>query len=148
MLVKHHVVVSLSGGIIIYLLTQSFLKAILFSLAGIFIDIDHLFDYIHNFGWKIINLREFNKIFYTRNLKKLYVLLHSYELLTIFGFCLWYFKISWGWVVFLSLGIHLFMDQIYYLIHFREFSLWFYFLSFRIARKFEIEKFKTNSIRK
>ena len=145
MLVKHHIIVSLSGGVIIYLLTQSFLKAVLFSSAAIFIDIDHLFDYIRNWGWKIVNLRDFMKIFYTRQLKKVYVLLHGYELLAILGLLLWYLKVDWGWVVFLSLAIHLLMDQIYCFTHFRRTSPWFYFLAYRISKGFDNEKFKIKS---
>lgn len=139
---RYHVIVSLSGGAIIYLLTRSLSKAILFSIAGIFIDLDHLFDYIRNYGWKIISFPDFFKIFYTFKLKRIYVFLHSYELFLFLGLFLWYFKIDWGWAVFLGLSIHLLMDQIYYFISFREGSRRFYFLTYRISRGFETERFK------
>lgn len=139
MLVSRHVIVSLSGGALIYLSTQSLFKAILFSFAGIFIDVDHLFDYIRNWGWKIVSIREFFRIFYTLDLKKVYVILHSYELLAMLGLLLWYLKVDWGWVVFLSLSVHLLMDQIYYILHFKK--PFFYFLAYRISKKFEPEKF-------
>ena len=141
MLVKYHVIVSLSGGVIIYLLTQSFLKAALFSFAGIFIDVDHFFDYIRNWGWKIVSLRDVMKTFYTQELKKIYIILHSYELFIVFGLLLWYLKVDWGWVVFLSLTIHLIMDHIYFFTHFRSNSPWFYFLSYRVSKGFKTEKF-------
>ncbi|MBL7171124.1 MAG: hypothetical protein ISS46_03925 [Candidatus Omnitrophica bacterium] len=141
MKVKHHIIVSLSGGVIIWLITQSFFKAILFSFAGIFIDVDHLFDYVRNWGWKIMPLRNFFNIFYTLKLKKIYVLLHGYELLAMLGLLLWYLKVDWGWVVFLSLAIHLLMDQIYCFTHFRRNSPWFYFLTYRISKGFESERF-------
>jgi len=142
MLVKYHAIVSLSGGVIIYLLTQSFLKAVLFTIVGIFIDIDHCFDYVRTWGWRVVSVREFMKIFYMHKLKKLYVFLHSYELLILFGLFLWYLKIDWGWVVLLSLTIHISMDQIYYLTHFRGAAPWFYFLFYRASKGFDIEKLK------
>lgn len=142
MRVKHHIIVSVSGGIVIYLLTQSFIKALLFCLAGIFIDIDHFFDYICNWGWRIVNIQEFFDIFYSLKLKKIYVILHGYELLAALGIVLWYLKLNWGWVVFLSLTIHLLMDQLYFLAHFRNRTPWFYFLTYRISKGFEAEKFE------
>lgn len=137
--------ISLSGGAVVYLLTQSFIKAALFSIVGIFIDIDHLFDYICGYGWKIVSFRKFSRIFYARKLKKIYVLLHSYELLTVFGFFVWHFKIEWGWIVFLSLAIHFLMDQIYYFSHFKNNSPWFYFLFYRISRGFVTERYRKSS---
>ena len=142
MLVKHHVMVSLSGSAIIYLLTHSLLKAGIFSLVGIFIDLDHFFDYVCNFGWKIIGLREFKRIFYACELKRIYVLLHSYEGWVGTGILLWYLKPAWGGVAFLSLSLHFLMDHIYFFTHFREIEPWFYFLTYRLSRGFETERLK------
>jgi hypothetical protein len=142
MRVQYHIIVSLSGGVVIYFLTRSFFKAALFSFAGIFIDLDHIFDYVRNWGWKIVSLREFLIIFYTLRLKKVYVFFHSYELFIVLGLLLWYFKTDWGWILFLSLTIHLLMDQIYYLIAFKKSSPLFYFLTYRISKGFELEKLR------
>ncbi len=142
MLVKYHVIVSLGGGAVTYIITRSFSSTTLFCLAGIFIDIDHLFDYICNWGWKIVNIREFFDIFYTLKLKKIYVILHGYELLAALGIVLWYLKPNWGWAVFLSLAIHLLMDQLYFSINFRRTSPWFYFLTYRISKGFELKRFE------
>lgn len=146
MLVKHHVMVSVGGGIVTYALTNSLTNAILFCLAGIFIDIDHFFDYIRNCGWRIITFKEFSNIFYAgKELKKLYILLHGYELLIAFGLILRYLRVEWGWAVFLSLGIHLVMDQMYFLTHFKRRSPWFYFLTYRISKGFDSEKIRTKN---
>ena len=142
MLVKHHVMVSLSGGVIFYIVTQSLFKAAVFGLVGIFIDLDHLFDYVRHFGWKIVNFREFSRVFYKCELKKIYVLLHSYEVWVGIGIVLWYLKPDWGWAAFLSLTIHFLMDHLYFFTHFKEVKPWFYFLTYRLSRGFELESFK------
>lgn len=142
MLVKHHVMVSLGGGAIIYLLTQSLLKAGLFGLAGIFIDLDHLFDYVANYGWKMVGLKEFNRVFNKCELKKIYIILHAYEIWVSTGILLWYLKPNWGGVVFLSLTIHFIMDHIYFFTHFRPNSPWIYFLLYRLSKGFAVDKFR------
>lgn len=129
--------VSLSGGAVIYLLTRSIVKSLIFVIPGILIDVDHIFDYICSYGWKLVNFKEFTRIFYNLELKKVYVILHGYELLAFLGFLVWIFKVEWGWILFVTLSIHLAMDQIYCVYFLKGRSLWFYFLSYRISRRFE-----------
>ncbi|MBU0951293.1 MAG: hypothetical protein KKH91_00485 [Elusimicrobia bacterium] len=81
-----HIIISIAVSSVAYLVFKSYEVAISVLLAGIFIDLDHLFDYFMDVKKITFGFSDF---FYRLNearLKKVYVLLHSYEVLAVFTF--------------------------------------------------------------
>jgi hypothetical protein len=70
-------------GLVTYHRYRSRGAALASFLAGVLIDLDHIFDYIRAHGWKVswFHLHEANHEKYSG---KLYLPLHSYELLALF----------------------------------------------------------------
>jgi hypothetical protein len=98
---------------------------------GVFIDLDHLFDYLIYSKFRF-SVRDFFDTCYNYRLKKFYLILHSYEflLLSWLAYSLTKNEILLG----ISIGytVHLVCDQ------FGNFTYPFsYFLSYRIAKIFE-----------
>jgi len=126
---------AIAGGS--YLTTQSPPIAVSTFAIGFLIDGDHLFDYaVYCFQKRRRpNFREFFNSSCSPPPSRIYILLHSYELLLL----IWLMAISFSafpWAVWLSLsfGAHLLMDYLAY----RPHPLC-YFLTFRIIRGFSYE---------
>ena len=87
MLPSRHIIASLSLGAVVGSLTDSFLAGVLCFLAGVLIDIDHLFEYVIHFGLRGFNIREF---YWTcrrlarpkqdGGVKKMYLIFHAGEI--------------------------------------------------------------------
>lgn len=129
----------LSGGL--YVTTQSLEIAIPCFLSGIFIDIDHVFDFII-FSKDKFSIK--NIFTWCNDLKweKLYLIFHSYEILFILGIIIYFFpdKILLG--IFLGSGLHLIQDQIGNCYFRKKFTLsnFFYFFIYRFFVGFRKEK--------
>lgn len=135
MKVKHHII---SSGIIssaVYILTNSTMNTVASFLAGIFIDMDHFIDYYLNYGFSY-KFKEIYKAVSEVRLSKIYVLLHSYELLAIFWALIFIVPLS---NLYLAIAIgftqHIFLDQIY-----NPAVTKAYFLSYRVSKKFKKEQ--------
>ena len=131
-----HIIVSAGVGIFTYVSFGEVAPAIASFLVGTLIDLDHIIDYLYAHGkkwdWKKINAAHHEKVS-----GKLYVPLHSYELLLL------YFILTldpaltpWRVGVTLSLLFHFLCDQFFN--PNRKFST--YFLIHRIIHKFEVSK--------
>ena len=134
MKIRSHVI---SSGIISYILfltTNSLSSAIASFLAGVFIDLDHFLDYYLNCGFSC-NLKEIYGVLAKHKIAKIYVLLHSYELLSLFWVCIFLIPLS-GIYMAMAIGFtqHIFFDQI-----FNPITSKGYFLSYRIINKFSKE---------
>ena len=123
----------ISGSI--YLSTKSATVSAVSFLCGILIDVDHVLDYVREYGFRA-DIREFLRVFYTSRFRKVVLLFHAWELVA--GL----FIVSWltGWnEVLLGLGIgtfhHLLLDQ--FGNGMRPLG---YFLGFRILKRFTIVK--------
>ena len=131
-----HIVVSLGVGLFTYATYGQVGPAIASFLVGTLIDLDHIIDYIYAHGkkwdWKKINAAHHEKFS-----GKLYVPLHSYELLLIF-FLLTLNESLTPWRVGISLSLltHFLCDQFFN--PRRKFST--YFLINRIIHKFDANK--------
>lgn len=75
-----HVPLSLSVGAATYAVWRSPTLSISCLLFGIFIDLDHFYDYFMSEGFRL-DIKDFFYKCYHYKLKKLYLILHSYELL-------------------------------------------------------------------
>jgi len=107
----HHVITSAGVGLATYHRYKSAAAAVASFLAGWLIDLDHLFDYVKAHGWKLDWFR-FNEAAHEKYSGKLYLPLHSYELLALFflllrGPQLKPFRVG----ITLSILTHLILDQ-------------------------------------
>src|SRR5271156_2497155 len=78
-----HIITSAGIGIASYARYRSRPAAIASFLAGFLIDLDHIVDYVRAHGWKL-NWSAFNEASHEKYSGKLYLPLHSYELLALF----------------------------------------------------------------
>lgn len=131
-----HIVVSAAIGLITYFSYGEIGPAIGSFLVGTLIDLDHVIDYVYAHGkkwdWKKVNAAHHEKVS-----GKLYVPLHSYELILI------YFLLTldpsltaWRVGITVSLIAHFLCDQFFN--PNRKFST--YFLIHRIIHKFDAKK--------
>ncbi len=114
-----------------YFLTKSVYSATACLLTGVFIDLDHIPDYLLYSKFKF-SINDFFETCNNYKLKKFYLILHSYEIPAI----LWIIYITGNNTVLLGFNIgytiHLLVDQ------FGNFSKPFtYFFTFRLIKKFE-----------
>jgi hypothetical protein len=82
MKVSNHIIISALLSILIYCIFRSITIASAFLLGGVFIDIDHIFDYLINFKFKF-RLKHFFIAFGKETLPKIFIVLHSWELVFI-----------------------------------------------------------------
>ena len=139
-----HVAVSAMSGVITYFAFGEVGPAIASFLVGTLIDLDHVIDYIYAHGkkwdWKKVKAAHHEK-----TSGKLYVPLHSYELLILFFLLTLKPELTpWRDGITLSVLSHFLCDQFFN--PNRKFST--YFLIHRIIHKFDIEKVLKNSSKK
>ena len=106
-----HIVTSAGVGIASYMRYRSRPAAIASFLAGWLIDLDHIVDYVRAHGWKL-NWSRVNEAEHEKYSGKLYLLLHSYELLALF-FLLFRGPAKQPYRVSITLAVltHLLLDQ-------------------------------------
>src|SRR5271170_1301776 len=129
----HHIITSAGVSLATYTRYRSKGAAIASFLAGWLIDLDHIVDYVRAHGWKV-SWFHFNEAAHEKYSGKLYLPLHSYELLALF-FLLFRGAHRQPYRVGISLSIltHLLLDQ-------RcnpSRSPLTYFLSHRIRKRFD-----------
>jgi hypothetical protein len=129
-----HVITSGFVSLFVGIYFKSLGCAVVSFAAGVLIDLDHLIDYYanHKFTWKA-------KTVYNTcakmDLRKLYLVLHSYELVAIFWASIYIFSLSNFWKA-LAIGLtqHLLFDQI-----FNPIKTLGYFTTYRIIKGFKKE---------
>lgn len=106
-----HIITSAGVGCASYLLYKSRKAATVSFLVGFLIDLDHIFDYIGAHGWKL-DWARFSEAAHENYSGKLYLPLHSYELLALF-FLLFKGPSKQPYRVGITLSIltHLLLDQ-------------------------------------
>lgn len=135
-----HIVVSATIGLFTYAIYGELGPALTSFLVGTLIDLDHIVDYLYAHGKKW-DWKKINGAHHERHSGKLYVPLHSYELLLIFFFLTLSPELT-PWRVGISLSVlaHFLCDQFFN--PNRKFST--YFLLSRIIYKFDAEKILKN----
>ncbi|MBK9142826.1 MAG: hypothetical protein KC777_27335 [Cyanobacteria bacterium HKST-UBA02] len=131
-----HIITSAGVGCVSYWRYKSKPAAVATFLAGWLIDLDHLVDYVRAHGWKP-NWARFKEAEHERYSGKLYLPLHSFELLAAF-YLLFRGPNKQAYRVGISLSIltHLILDQ---KCNPARHPLT-YFLSHRIAKKFNADE--------
>ena len=82
MKLQAHIPIALTVSVATYFIFRSIETSIWCFIAGIFIDLDHLFDYFVTEGIKF-DIKDFFDKCYRCELKKYYIVLHSYEFIAI-----------------------------------------------------------------
>lgn len=127
-----HALISAVVALACLVSTNSWIFSILTFLSGFVIDIDHLFDYFQS-GNKL-NLKELLGSSYFKKSGKMYVVLHSYELLfPLFVIAFTFGGLQLGVWMGLSFILHLISDQLSYSTHPLA-----YFITFRAMKNFSL----------
>lgn len=133
-----HIGISTIAAVSAYKLTGSQTFSISLFLSGIFIDLDHVVDYML-LSKERFTIKNFFSWYDEHRWQRVFIVLHSYELITIFSLiaCLLKNEIMIG----MSLGflLHIMLDQIGNMtadLNDRK-SPWFYFFLYRYAMSFE-----------
>lgn len=112
MLPRGHVVTSGLISILVWAYFKSFGCAAVSLAAGVLIDLDHAIDYYASYGftWKAKDIYD---VCHKLKLKKLYLVLHSYELMALLWILICVFSLSNFWKA-LAIGLtqHIIFDQI------------------------------------
>ena len=135
MRVKEHILASSTLAIVFYYFTHSLPGAGLVLFSGIFIDLDHLFDFWITRPVNPFSIKEFmHPCKYMRENRKVYVFLHNYELVIMLWILAWHF--SWPPIILgIASGItlHLILDDIG-----NELITFSYFFIYRAVKKFAV----------
>lgn len=131
-----HVLASATIGGILFLYTRSAAVWVACFLSGFLMDLDHIFDYWANYGFRF-RIKHFFYVFREEPLRKVFVLLHAWELVfLLLAIALWsgWHPVPTGLLA--GVGNHMFFDQF-----FNKHSWPAYFLVYRAAVKFKGLKF-------
>ncbi len=142
-----HIIISFSFSLALWLFLKSLSAAVVCFIAGVFIDVDHLIEYLINFGWKGFSLqscyRECDHSTVRNGLfkfKKLYLIFHSVEFALMFWLLAFYTKNIYIFAFALGYFTHMVAD----IMGNREFmQSYFYFISWRASHKFQTVKMMT-----
>ena len=129
-----HIIASGIIGIAVLLYFKSLPCAIASFAAGILVDLDHFFDYYLNYRFTL-KIRDIYYACLEVNLKRLYVIFHSYELVIALWLLIYYMSLGNIWKA-LAIGAtqHMIIDQIT-----NTFNMFGYFLIYRILHGFKKE---------
>ena len=133
-----HLIVSLSIGIIGYLISNNPLILYLPTIFGSFLDFDHYFEFIHTSGWrKAFRLKEFYDSTHFIQSNRIILIFHSWEYVLIFFVIIIMLNFDLL-VVFIFLGYssHIILDQIGNY----DLNNNFYFITVRIYHRFDRSK--------
>jgi len=129
-----HVAASGIIGVFVWLHFKSFDYAIVSFVAGTFIDLDHVIDYYLNHSFTL-KVRKIYNACLKMNLKKVYLLLHSYEIVILLWYLIYAMPLGNFWkAVAIGLTQHLIFDQIT-----NPLNTYGYFLTYRIMKGFKKE---------
>ena len=113
MKLHHHTAFSFVISGISYMIFKSWGLAIASFLSGVFIDLDHVADFIREYGWSL-NVKKFFRVFHNGCFKKVILLFHGWEWLLLWTALAW--LTSWNpWITGILIGLtqHLILDTYY-----------------------------------
>jgi len=132
----HHVAISIVVSALVWAIFRSFTAALACFLTGVFLDIDHLIDYVVNYGWHF-RFKRFFRAFEYEVFENIFIFLHSWEFVVIYLALLW--LIDWKPVAIgavIGILVHLLLDHF-----FNDHSRFAYFLSYRLFHRFSARHF-------
>ncbi len=132
MRLQEHVAFSVpfAGGL--YAATSSWQLAVAAFVSGIFVDLDHVFDYLVEYGFNL-DLKNFLTSFPEGRYRRIYILLHGWEWVVCGAVVAWLSHWNpWAVGTVLGVGVHLILDQLT-----NKSKQWAYFLTWRCLTRFE-----------
>ena len=138
--VRVHLYTSTALGGILYAVTRSWQLAVSSFLSGVFIDIDHILDFLL-FSDEKFSVKNLFSWCCSGRWKKITLLLHSYEIYFILIIIAYYFPSEILLGILFGAGLHMILDQARNPAC-ENLSRWFYFLSYRIYAGFSKENIK------
>ena len=131
---QYHIASSALIAGILYLVFQSWRMALSCFLSGIFIDIDHIYDYLREVGFPF-RVKDFVHAIYNDTLNRMTLFFHSWEVMFLILIIAW--LTNWNpWVtgILIGFGHHIVLDKLYTGEHLRTYSfIW------RWKRNFHLE---------
>ncbi|MDI6641081.1 MAG: hypothetical protein QME68_02050 [Elusimicrobiota bacterium] len=109
MKLQAHIPIALAVSTATYFVSKSIEISVWCFIAGIFIDLDHLFDYFITKGIKF-DIKDFFDKCYRCQLKKYYILFHSYEFIAILAVITYLFNSNILSGITIGSAVHLFLD--------------------------------------
>jgi hypothetical protein len=119
---QYHVASSVLLASILYLFFKSWSMSISCVFSGIFIDLDHIYDYIREIGYPF-KFRDMVQIALNNDITRWTVVLHSWELLFVLLIIAWY--TNWNpWITGTLIGFtsHILLDTVNQGITFQPYS--------------------------
>lgn len=119
---KYHLAASITISGILFLIFRSWGLAIASFVSGIFIDLDHVIDYIFEHGLHL-DVKKFFHFFYGEQYKKLTLILHGWEWPVLLVIASW--LTDWNpWITGLTVGWgqHMLFDRFYNISTFGSYS--------------------------
>ena len=131
---QYHVASSALSAAILYMVFKSWSMALSCFLSGIFIDIDHIYDYLREFGLPF-RIKDFIHAVYTAKFNRMTLFFHSWEALFLLLLTAWI--MNWNPVmvgIAAGFGHHIVLDKL----HTGE-RLLTYFFVWRWKRDFQLK---------
>ncbi|MBI5742068.1 MAG: hypothetical protein HZA16_15325 [Nitrospirae bacterium] len=120
----HHIAFSTAVSGVLYMISRSWGLATACFLSGIFIDLDHVIDFLLIYGWPFSFKRFFNVFYHEMGFKKIYLLFHAWEWLLLLFAAAW--ASGWDpWLtgLFAGCGHHMFLDYLHNGGYIRSYSI-------------------------
>lgn len=110
---SYHVVISFGLAAFIYAWFSSLWAGLVCFFAGVFLDIDHIPEYL-TLSTRKKSLKDFYHSKLANEKERVYLVLHSYELIFLLWLAIQIFNLNLYWVaIAVSISIHLIFDQIH-----------------------------------
>ena len=130
----YHVASSALVAGILYFLFKSWSMSLSCFLSGIFIDIDHIYDYLREYGFPF-RVKDFIHAIYNAKLTRMTLFLHSWEVMLLLSIITWF--TNWNPLmagILIGFGHHMILDKLYTGVPLRRYSF-----IYRWKRDFHLE---------
>jgi len=108
-----HIIASGVISSIFGLVTQSLQASLACFVGGIFMDIDHFFDYCLHHKKVICSFKELKDYCFHEREGKMFLVFHAWEIICILWIIVYYFQLGLFWIgLLLGMSAHLFLDQV------------------------------------
>lgn len=138
-----HIIVSFSVSVAVCFLLKSLYTGLISFISALLLDIDHIIEYINNFGWRDFTFRkcyqasvETAKQGGELRFKKLHLVFHSLELACLLWLLTFYTKNIYLFAATLGYSTHLALDYLAW----QTLSPYFYSITWRAMNGFQTDK--------
>jgi hypothetical protein len=123
MRIEHHTAISVVISGILFMVFKSTGLAVACLLSGIFIDLDHIIDYLREHGWPF-KVKKFFYVFDKKDFNQIMLLWHGWEWLILFVAAAWLSEWNpWVTGTFIGLTQHIIFDSVFNSNRLRSYSI-------------------------